>query len=58
MIFKCFQTFSQEFQTLISSVSPVMLCMLQLNVLKIDRGVAHDDVCAKELAPPATSRVA
>jgi hypothetical protein len=39
-----FQMFSQVFQTLVSSVSSVFFCMLlllHLDVLKVDRFVAH-----------------
>jgi hypothetical protein len=44
MVFMCFQTFLQVFQTLLSSVSSVFFYMLQLlylDVSKVDHGVAH-----------------
>jgi hypothetical protein len=40
MVFKCFETFSQVFLTLVSSVSSIFFCMLQLfqlDIFKVDR---------------------
>jgi hypothetical protein len=51
MIFKCFQVFTRVFQTLVSNVSSVFFCMLQLlhvNVSKVDR-VLHIG-CMREVA--------
>jgi hypothetical protein len=41
MVSNVLHAFSQVFQTLVLSVSSVLVCMLHLYILKVERDVAH-----------------